>query len=175
MPKPIKLFLMKHLWYALHVKPHKESTVYDLLQAKGIDAFYPRLKVKPVNPRSRKERPFFPGYLFVNLDLDEAGASILHWTEGTYGLIEFGGEPATVPENMIEELKRRLDHLQSHDDQLNNFSKGDKVRVVEGAFEGYEGVFDLNLPDKDRVQVLMTYLRDQPKKLQINSSYLKKI
>jgi transcriptional antiterminator RfaH len=162
---------MANLWYALHVKPHKEPAVAGLLEAKGYEVYYPVLHVKPVNPRSRKERPFFPGYLFVCLELSESGLSILRWTEGTHGLVEFGGEPASVPDNLIEELKERLADLELRD--LSGpapFEKGDRVRIVDGAFEGYEAIFDTTLPDRDRVQVLLTYLRDQPKKLRIASS-----
>ena len=64
---------MPFQWYALHVKPHKEQSVDDLLRSREMEVFYPPLKVKPVNPRARKIRPFFPGYMFVYLDLEEAG------------------------------------------------------------------------------------------------------
>ena len=167
---------MANLWYALHVKPHKESAVSSLLEAKGYEIYFPSIHVKPVNPRSRKERPFFPGYLFVRLELPEAGLSILRWTEGTHGLVEFGGEPASVPENLVEELKERIAALElSIKSGPAPFEKGDRVRIVDGAFEGYEAIFDMTLPDRDRVQVLLTYLRDQPKKLRIDSTHLLKI
>lgn len=167
---------MANLWYALHVKPHKEPAVARLLEAKSYEVYYPAMHVKPVNPRSRKERPFFPGYLFVRLELSEAGLSVLRWTEGTHGLVEFGGEPASVPENLITELKERLANLElSSPSESTPFEKGDRVRIVDGAFEGYEAIFDTSLPERDRVQVLLTYLRDQPKKLRIDSSHLLKI
>ncbi len=167
---------MANHWYALHVKPHKESAVSGLLKSKGYEVYYPALQVEPVNPRSRKERPFFPGYLFVRLELSEAGVSVLRWTEGTHGLVEFGGEPASVPENLIDELKNRLATLRLSDKSVTaSFKKGDRVRIVDGAFEGYEAILDTTLPDRDRVQVLLTYLRDQPKKLRIDSSHLLKI
>lgn len=167
---------MANLWYALHVKPHKEPAVSGLLHSKGYEVYYPALQVEPVNPRSRKERPFFPGYLFVRLELSEVGGSVLRWTEGTHGLVEFGGEPASVPENLIDELKNQLALMRLNDKSVTaSFHKGDRVRIVEGAFEGYEAIFDTSLPDRDRVQVLLTYLRDQPKKLRIDSSKLLKI
>ena len=57
-------------WYVIHSKPRKENQVYSQLQARAIETFYPTIRVKPVNPRSAKIRPYFPGYLFVRVDLD---------------------------------------------------------------------------------------------------------
>lgn len=162
-------------WYVLRVKPHKERPVFDILKAKNITVFYPALKVEPVNPRSRKERPFFPGYLFVNIDLEEMGRNFLQWTEGSHGLVQFGGEPATVPENLIHEISKRLDDLQARDQiEAEGMKRGDRVRITSGVFEGYEAIFDTRLPGKERVQVLLTYLRAQPKRLQIDPSHIKK-
>lgn len=166
---------MTYNWYALHVKPHKERAVCDLLETKEIEVFYPCIKVKPVNPRARKERPFFPGYMFVYIDLEDLGANTLRWTEGTHGLVEFGGEPAIVPENFITELNLRLEKIkESGWTQFEEFKKGDQVQIIEGALEGYEAIFDLQLPGKNRVQVLLTYLSKHPKRLQLDVDQIKR-
>jgi transcription antitermination factor NusG len=162
-------------WYALYVKPHKEQSVNDLLVANGITSFYPCLRVKPVNPRSRKIRPFFPGYIFVYLDLDEVGSNALRWTEGTYGLVTFGDEPAAVPENLIHEVRRRVDeHNAAGGRQPPPMEPGDRVVIVDGVFQGYEAIFDADLAGQDRVQVLLTYLSKHPKRLIIESKQIKK-
>jgi len=167
---------MTSLWYALHVKPHKERPVNDLLEANGFRVYYPSYRIKPVNPRSKKERPFFPGYLFLFVDLDEIGANALQWTEGTHGLVQFGGEPATVSEQLINELQQRLSQLSIVDaSSAAAIKKGDRVRITDGYFEGYEAIFDARLPGKDRVQVLLTYLRKQPKRLKIDSAHIEKL
>ena len=163
-------------WYAVRVKPHRERSVYELLCSKGLEAYYPFLKVEPVNPRSRKERPFFPGYLFVRLDLEELGNDALRWTVGTYGLVQFGNEPASVPENLIVELKQRLEKIKAAGGiTLADLKRGDRVRIVQGPFDGYEAIFDTRLSGNDRVQVLLTYLNDQPKRLQLSASEISKI
>lgn len=171
-----RLIDMANEWYALHVKPHKEAVVARFLKTRGYEVYYPALKVEPVNPRARREKPFFPGYIFIQLELSDANSRLLRWTEGTHGLVEFGGEPASVPENLVDELKKRLVKLQAGKPaSAAALRKGDRVRIIDGAFEGYEGIFDVRLPDRDRAQVLLTYLREQPKKLRIESSHLLKI
>ena len=163
-------------WYVLHVKPHKERPVYRILEAKHVQVYYPALKVKPVNPRARKERPFFPGYIFVYLDLEETGVNVLQWTEGTHGLVQFGGEPAVVSEYLVFELRSRLDQIQAEGGlKSKSMKQGDRVRITGGMLEGYEAIFDAHLPAKDRVQVLLTYLKHQPKRLQIDSTHVEKL
>ena len=166
---------MSSHWYTLHVKPHKEPAVYYLLNLRGIEVYYPVLKVNPVNPRSRKERPFFPGYMFVKVDLDVTGAETLRWTEGTYGVVQFADEPTIVPEKLIEDVK---EHLIKYSAELAiqkpEFEKGDKVRIVNGLFEGYDAIFDMQLSGNDRVQVLLAYLNQQPKRIILGKSDIKK-
>jgi transcription elongation factor/antiterminator RfaH len=167
---------MSFQWYALHVKPHKEPSVHELLCSNGFDAYYPVLEVTPVNPRSRKERPFFPGYMFVKVDLIETGADTLRWTEGTYGLVQFGGEPKSVPDNLIVELKEQLEiYKASMAPDKSPFREGDQVRIVNGLFEGYDAIFDIQLSGKDRVQVLLAYMNEQPKKIVLDPAEIKKV
>lgn len=167
---------MTEQWYALHVKAHKEQSVHDLLAAQEIVNYYPFLRVEPVNPRSRRRRPFFPGYIFVRLDLDEMGQNALRWTEGTYGLVTFGNEPASVPENLIQEVRRQVEAVNAAGGIiLPEMKPGDRVRIIEGTFEGYEAIFDANLDGKDRVQVLLSYLSQQPKRLIIKPQQIQKI
>ncbi len=160
----------------LHVKPHKERIVNDGLKAKDLEVYYPVLKKKPVNPRSRKEQPFFPGYLFVYFDLDEFGPNALKWTEGTHGLVEFGGQPAVVPDVLISDLKNQITELELKGDlNIDELKAGDPVRIVTGPFEGYEAIFDAHLAARDRIQVMLTFLRAQPKKLQLESDKVIKV
>ena len=55
-------------WYVMQSKPNKEELLYEQLRTRDIDAYYPCIKVQPVNPRARKLKPYFPGYLFIKVD-----------------------------------------------------------------------------------------------------------
>ena len=103
---------MEKVWYAVYSQPNKEESLWRQLQRRSIDVFYPRIKVKPVNPRSRKIRPYFPRYLFVNVDLEEIGISKLQYIPFAVGLVSFGGEPAIVPENLIQTLKQKVKEIE---------------------------------------------------------------
>ena len=45
---------MSAIWYALHSKPRKEAALERQARAEGFEVYLPLLRVKPVNPRSRK-------------------------------------------------------------------------------------------------------------------------
>ena len=146
-------------WYVIRTKPHKESQVRDALTSRGLETFYPTIPVQPVNPRAAKVRPFFPQYLFVRADLDRVGKSILQWVEGGHQLVQFDGQPASVPEYIILQLKQRINAIEAAGaPEQDGLKKGERVRITVGPLAGYEGIFDLRLSGSERVQVLLTML-----------------
>jgi transcriptional antiterminator RfaH len=155
---------MGHYWYALRSKPRKEEVVYRQVRMQGFDAFLPRLRVNPVNPRSRKYLPYFPGYLFVQADLDTVGRSVFQWMPHAMGLVEFGGEPANVPDNLIYELRKRVDEIRTAGGEVfEGLQAGEVVRISDGPFRGFEAIFDARLPGTERVRVLLELLGSQRK------------
>jgi len=167
---------MSTIWCVLHCKPNKEEFVHRELESRGVAHFYPFVTVVPVNPRSRKRRPYFPGYIFVHIDLDnETQASALRWVPGTVGLDPCDGLVAGVPERLVNALQKRMAELPAIMAAERTFRPGDRVRVVSGPFAGYEGIFDMNLSGQERVQVLLRYLHHNIRKVDINTASLVKV
>jgi transcription elongation factor/antiterminator RfaH len=153
--------LMNPQWYALRCKPRKEDIVWKQVREQGHEIFYPRLRIHPVNPRSRKIVPYFPGYLFVRIDLEKVGLSAFNWMPHTIGLVSFGGEPASVPDNMIYAVQQRVEEIAAAGGEVfDGLKKGDRVRIHLGPFEGYEAIFDTRLPGTERVRVLLQFLAE---------------
>ena len=153
---------MAQNWYALRSKPRKEDIVWKQVRDRGVEIFYPRIRVNPVNPRSRKIKPYFPGYMFVRLDLEELGQSVLKWMPHTVGLVSFGEEPAPVPDHLIHAIQQRVEEIaRAGGELLDGLKQGDVVRIEHGPFEGYEAIFDARLPGNERVRVLLKLLNDR--------------
>lgn len=143
-------------WYVLHSQPRKEILLSELVCSHGIESFCPTIKVRPKNPRARKIVPYFPGYLFVHVDLDEVGISTLNWMPYGTGLVSFDGIPASVPDPLIHEIINKVDELNSHCGKpLLGIKTGDRVLIESGMFEGYEAIFDISLSGNERVRVLL--------------------
>ena len=166
---------MTEQWYALRVKPHKEGAVLGRLQKENVRAYLPLVRVNPVNPRAAKQKPFFPGYLFVLVDMETVGTNLFHWMPGTMGLVTFGGIPAAVPGGLIDEVRKRLQQIeQAGGLVLADLQPGDSIQIVEGPLAGYEAIFDAHLPGKDRVQVLLAFLSSAPQPVTLDANAIKK-
>ena len=74
-------------WYVLRSKPNKEKLLWEQLNIREVETFYPQIRVQTVNPRARQVKAYFPGYVFVRVDLDEVGLSILQWMPGAIGFV----------------------------------------------------------------------------------------
>ncbi len=161
-------------WYALRSKPRKEEVLFRQVHAHGIEVYYPRLRVQPVNPRSKKFKPYFPGYMFVNVDLEKIGRSTLQWMPHSVGLVSFGGEPAHVPENLIYTLQKRVDEINEAGGEIfDGLKPGDPIRISEGPFVGYAAIFDARIPGSERVRVLIKMLSDRQLPVELQASQIK--
>jgi transcriptional antiterminator RfaH len=161
-------------WYALKSKPHKEEALWREVHARGHEVFYPQIRVQPVNPRSRKLRAYFPGYMFVQLDLLVVGLSTMAWMPYSSGLVAFGEEPATVPDSLIQALRSRIEQINAAGGEaLEGLKKGDLVMIQAGPFAGYEAIFDAQVSGSERVRVLLQILKGQPKALVLPPGMLK--
>jgi transcriptional antiterminator RfaH len=155
-------------WYVLRSKPNKELVLWRALVARGFECFYPQLHVRPVNPRSRTVRPYFPGYMFMHLPAEQVSASTFHWMPFASGFVAFDGLAATVPLHLIEAIRRHVDEINARGaDFLAGLKRGDPVVIHGGPFEGYEAIFDARLSGVERVRVLLKllYVREVPVEL----------
>lgn len=165
---------MSLLWYALRSKTRKEDVVYRQLIERDVETYYPRLRVNPVNPRSKRYKPYFPSYLFIRLDIEEMGSNAFKWMPHTLGLVNFGGEPAVVPENLIHEIRQRVDRIdKAGGEVLEGLSAGDLVQISDGPFKGYEAIFDSKLPGAERVRVLLQLLDSRHVPVELSTSNIK--
>ncbi|HVN56119.1 MAG TPA: transcription termination/antitermination NusG family protein [Anaerolineaceae bacterium] len=166
-------------WYAIRSHPRKEESLWHQILNQGLDAYYPHLRVKTVNPRARKIRAYFPGYLFVKADLEVIGLSTLQWMPFAVGLVSFGGEPAIVPDTLIHAIRQRLEAIQEagceHLMDLERLHSGDQVRVLEGPFQGYEAIFDARIPGSERVRVLLKMLNQRNLPVEMDARTVKPV
>lgn len=158
-------------WYVLRTKAHKEDQVEHYLRSRGIEIYYPTIRVEPVNPRASKIQPYFPCYLFVHVNLAEIGTSLINWAPGSIGLVSFGEQPAVVADTLIAQLRSRIGIVA--DEPTPAFEKGDQVVIQRGPLEGYEAIFDTTLSGQKRVQVLL-YTLGRSVKATVNATDIRK-
>ena len=164
---------MSEQWFVLQSKPHKERPLYDQVLARGVECFFPRVMVTPVNPRSASERSLFPNYMFVRCDLDELGDSYFRWMPYAHGLVGFDDQPATVPDNLVMALRNRVKEVNEKGGlRFNQLEQGLEVQVVDGPLRGYDGIFDMRLDGHARVRVLLNLLNKRQMPVDLHASQI---
>ena len=147
---------MDSKWYLVKTKALNENRVYARLTGAGYDVLYPKTHKKSRRNRGALEvRPFFPTYLFVRFRGDEL--KTIKYTHGVSRVICFGLEPQEVGGEIIDAIRVRMDDegfikLEPRNVDL---SPGQKVRIEEGPFAGLEAIFLEELPDRERVVLLL--------------------
>jgi transcriptional antiterminator RfaH len=163
-------------WYVLHSKPRKEEFLLDQLRLNKFEAYCPMLKVTPVNPRSRKRVPYFPGYVFLRVDLSQEKASSLQWMPGATGFVSFDGMPARVPEGLMNALRQKVDAVNAAGGEtLHELEPGQTVRVTGGPFAGYEAIFDARIPGSERVRVLLKLLQRRQVPVELSVGQVRRV
>ncbi len=166
---------MPSLWYAIQSHPNKEDFLWKQLQMHDIEVFYPRVRVHTVNPRARKIKAYFPGYMFVHIDLEALGLSTLQWMPHARGLVSFGGEPAMVPEALIHAIRQRVGEIKEAGGELfDGLKSGDEVFIHDGPFAGYEAIFDLRVTGSERVRVLLQLLNHTQLPVELDAGAIRK-
>ena len=107
------------------------------------------------------ERRVFPGYILVEMILDEDSWYVVRNTPGVTGFVGSGNKPTALrPEEVDKILKR----MEAEAPKIKvSFRVGEKVRIVEGPFEDFMGTVDEIDLDRGRVRVLVNFFgRETP-------------
>ena len=127
-------------WYVIHAQIRKEIDVELTLRRQGLEIFLPRVTV-PSRRRDRKVTlwvPLFPGYLFLNANLD---TRIFHKIIKAHHVFRLlgNGSPAPIPEAEVEAIKTIVSGDRPYY-PWTFMEKGKRVRVIDGPLAGVEGI-----------------------------------
>ncbi len=149
-------------WFCLRSQPkHEHIAAAHLRQFNEITVFLPRVRFKRATRQGAAwvTEALFPGYLFARFDWRTSLRLVRH-ARGIQGVVHFGERWPTIPETVIEELRRAVG-----DDELHTvtveFAPGDAVQIAEGTLSGLRAVVSRVMPGRERVAVLMEFLGRQ--------------
>ncbi|MHB8453155.1 MAG: transcription/translation regulatory transformer protein RfaH [Acidiferrobacterales bacterium] len=146
-------------WFLVYSKPRQEEMAKRHLERQGYTVYLPRAdrSRRRAGRRVSVVEPLFPRYLFIQLDTHMDNWSPIRSTIGVTALVRFGAQPARVPDALIALLRSHESAAGVHEWARTALRAGQTVRVGEGAFEGYEGIF-LARSSRERVIVLLDIL-----------------
>jgi len=154
---------MKH-WYVVHTQTGLEDRVKNYIESKiaseGLADFIskvviPTEQVSEVRSGKRKisQRKFFPGYLLVEMDLNDQTYLAIKTTPGVTGFIGLGKKPMPLPQSDVDNILKRTEETASKPTPKIIFEKGEQVRVTEGPFVNFNGTIEEIHPERGKLKV----------------------
>jgi transcriptional antiterminator RfaH len=157
-------------WYLVRTKSNKERWVGEQLSRKIPETYVPLLEARTSHwgRPAWSVLPLFPCYIFARFDL-QAQYFDVRYQPGIQGIVSAGRDPLVVPIAVVDEIKQRsvngLVRIQPKP-----FDRGERVRVTEGAFRGFEAVFERYLSGTERVAILLRTVEDSGVRVVLPSS-----
>jgi transcriptional antiterminator NusG len=100
------------------------------------------------------ERRVFPGYILVQMILDDDSWSVVRNTPGITGFVGIGNRPTPLSAAEVDHIMSRIEAGQPRVQV--NFKVGDKVRITEGAFADFHGTVEEIDVERGKVRILVS-------------------
>jgi transcription termination/antitermination protein NusG len=167
-------------WYIIHAYSGFERKVRESIesrvQAYGLHDRIGRIMV-PTEPvteiRNGKkytiERVFLPGYVLVEMDLDNEIWHLVKNTPRVIGFLGTGEKPVALTEEEISSIIFRSDVSKDKPRMKVKFEKNESVKITEGPFANFNGVVDEVNEDRETLKVMVTIFgRSTPVELEFS-------
>ena len=154
-------------WYIIHAYSGFERKVRESLESRirafGLENRIGRIMI-PTEPvtelRNGKkytiDRVFLPGYVLVEMELDNDLWHVIKNTPRVTGFLGTGDNPVALSEQEVSSILFRSDAAASKPSMKVKFGKGEQVRINEGPFANFSGVVDDVNEDRETLKVMVS-------------------
>jgi transcription termination/antitermination protein NusG len=154
-------------WYIVHAYSGFERKVRESLESR-VQAFGLQNKIgrvmiptepvtEIVNGKKRTvERVFLPGYVLVEMDLDNDLWHVIKNTPRVTGFLGTGDKPVALSEQEVSSIIFRSETSKDKPRVKIKFEKNESVRITEGPFANFNGIVDEVNEDRETVKVMVT-------------------
>jgi len=157
-------------WYVVHAYSNFENKVKTSLEERikmhGLDDKFGKIMVPTEEvvemregQKRRSERKFFPGYVLVQMDLDEETWHLVKEVPKVLGFIGGSSDrPAPITEAEAAAILNRVEEGVDKPRPKVLFEPGEVVRVIDGPFNDFSGVVENVNYDKSKLRVAVQIL-----------------
>ena len=154
-------------WYIIHAYSGFERKVKESLESRiraySLENKIGRIEI-PLEPttelRNGKkvtiDRVFLPGYVFVEMDLDNDLWHVIKNTPRVTGFLGTGDSPVALSEAEVVSMLNRSDVTKDKPAMKVKFDKGEQVRINEGPFANFNGAVDDVNEEKQTLKVMVS-------------------
>jgi transcriptional antiterminator NusG len=157
---------MEKQWFVVHTYSGYEKRVLESLknrvESEGMqeqfgDILIPAETIVEMKNGKKRTgtRSFFPGYLLVQMELNDNTWHLVRHTAKVTGFVG-GQHPAPIPENEVADIKSQMAEGRLKPKPKVSFSEGENVRVIDGPFSNFNGTVETIKADKGKVVVLVS-------------------
>jgi len=154
-------------WYVVHTYSGYENRakqcLIDRVQTEGMtelfgDILVPTEKVVEVRAGAKRttQRKFFPGYIIVNMVLNDDTWHLVKGTQKITGFVGDARPPRPLPDREVRRLTQQIEEGTVRANPKQVFDQGSNVRIVEGPFANFQGTVDEVNADKQKLRVLVS-------------------
>jgi len=113
-----------------------------------------------------EEKTIFPGYIMVNMRLNDLTWSIVKNTKYVGKLLGGGNKPSPLRNNEVSKVLKQVEEGKVVREVKKHFEVGENVKIVNGVFETFSGIVEEVENDKQRLKVLVSIFgRETPVEL----------
>jgi len=157
---------MSMKWYVIQAYSGYESKVKlsleERIRQEGLEEYFGEILIPKENVQETRggnkrvtSRTFYPGYIFVQMNLTDESWHLIKNTPKVSGFIG-GQRPAPVPESEIAVIAQQVAEGAAKPKPRVVYEQGDHVRVLDGPFANFTGTIEEVKPDKQKVRVLVS-------------------
>lgn len=162
-------------WFVIHCYSGYENKVRKNLEQrietmnmkdKIFDVVIPTQEEIEVRDGKRRtvERYVFPGYVLVNMILEEDSWFVVRNTPGVTGFVGMGDDPTPLRPEEVQSILRRMEN--EAPTYKVTYKAGDRVRIVDGPFNDFRGIVDEIYMDRSKIRVMVNFFgRETPVEL----------
>lgn len=163
-----------NFWYLVHCRSGKETYAANALQQLlKVWVYIPESEIR--SHGTIKRSPFFPGYIFINADLQRTTKSRINACPGVLRLVEFGDSLQAVPQCVIDTIVQQLSKFNGlYAQSYHSFCPGDTVQMRNGPLQDLEMTFVGETTPGGRVRVLLELL-GRTKEVKVDANILEKV
>lgn len=155
---------MAKRWYVIHTQAGYEERVKKSL-GHGIQSgivkdlvsqvLIPTETVSEVKAGKKNitERKFFPGYVLVEMELNDTSWYFIKNIQGVTGFVGSGRKPLPLSENEVKNILKQTEEKKEKPMPKVIFQKGETIRVAEGPFASFNGMIEEVNPNKGKLKV----------------------
>ncbi len=155
---------MEKKWYIIHVLTGQEEKVkahiekkfkQNKIEDKISEVFIPKEKISEVKNGEKKisERRFFPGYILVNIEMDEKTWYLIKGIPGVTGFVGYGAGPVSIKEEEVKGILKKTEEKKEKPTPKVEFETGEGVRIKDGPFTNFTGSIEEIEPEKGKLRV----------------------